>query len=361
MISGQSSFSAVRRDLGECEWPQEGLESVPACPVCGSQSRTELFHDLTDRVFFCAPGKWHMFLCRACRSAYLDPRPTPEFIHLAYTRYFTHANSSGNDGKVRHSGVRRLRRALGNGYRNWRYGTRFEPSLKLGIPAAYAFSRQRQVVDADMRLIPRAWAGGRLLDVGAGNGDYLLKAHAAGWDVVGVEPDAEACAVACRAGLDVRNGGIDSLAAGQQQFDVITINHVIEHVHDPRALLKRTFALLRPSGVLCIETPNVASRSSMRFGSSWYSLDPPRHLVLFNWDSLKMLIGEIGFKCIRSVARCDQYANVVAKSRSISRGEDPEASHKSLLRDHMEALLFDLTSGVSRGDSDFITLVARKS
>lgn len=361
MISGQRRVEDLRRDLGECEWPQEGLESVPACPVCGSRSRSELFQNLTDRVFFCAPGQWSMFLCRACRSAYLDPRPKPEFIHLAYTRYFTHAESNDNGGDSRHASVRNFRRALGNGYRNWRYGTHMEPSLKLGIPVAYVLSRYRRVIDADMRLIPRAWAGGRLLDVGAGNGDYLLKARSAGWDVVGVEPDAEACAIARSAGLDVHNGGIDSLAVNQHQFDVVTINHVIEHVHDPRALLQQAFALLRPSGVLCIETPNVASRSSMRFGGSWYSLDPPRHLVVFNWDSLKMLIGEVGFECIRSVARNDQYANIVAKSRSILIGEDPEVSHKPLFRDHIEALFLELTLGVAGGSSDFITLVARKS
>ena len=347
-------------DLGAFEWPADGLEEVRTCPVCGSTGRTELYRGLTDRVFFCAPGKWDMYRCEGCRSAYLDPRPKENVIHRAYSRYFTHAAGGGANDIARLSRVRRIRRSMANGYRNWRYGTRLEPATKLGVPSAFLFARHRESLDADMRLIPRLRPGGRLLDVGAGNGQYLLKARSAGWQVVGVEPDPEACAIAGKAGLDVRMGGIECLSSERDAYDVITVNHVIEHVHDPRGLVKSAFLLLRAGGVLCLETPNIDSRTGERFGGNWYSLDVPRHLVIFNWQSLEMILADAGFKCVRKFARSDHYANVIAKSRSIARGRDPETEHTALLRDHARAFLGRLRSKASIRGSDFITIVARK-
>lgn len=347
-------------NLGAVEWPADGLEEVRSCPVCGTTARTELYRDLTDRVFFCAPGTWDMYRCKGCRSAYLDPRPKADVIHRAYSRYFTHVAGNGGSDTAHLSRARRIRRSLANGYRNWRYGTRLAPSTKLGVPCAYLFPLHRASVDADMRLIPKFRLGGRLLDVGAGNGEFLIKARSAGWQVVGVEPDREACAMAGKAGLDVRVGGIECLSLEHNCYDVITINHVIEHVHDPRGLVACAFSLLRSGGVLYLETPNFESRTGIRFCKNWYSLDVPRHLVIFNWDSLQAMVTDVGFRCIRKFARSDQYANIVAKSRSIAQGRDPEFEHVALLRDRAGALLAGLLSRTSVRRSDFITVVAYK-
>src|SRR6266852_6812100 len=72
------------------DWPSEGLEAVKCCPVCDSGQRTQLYSNLIDNVFYTAPGHWTLYRCQGCGSAYLDPRPTPEFIHLAYRNYYTH-------------------------------------------------------------------------------------------------------------------------------------------------------------------------------------------------------------------------------------------------------------------------------
>src|SRR2546429_396623 len=103
------------------EWPAEGLEAVPLCPVCGCQERNVLLNDLVDNVFHVAPGKWTLKRCLGCHSAYLDPRPTVETIGAAYEIYYTHWTAASSDQQ---SGlVQRIRRSVANGYRNYRFGT----------------------------------------------------------------------------------------------------------------------------------------------------------------------------------------------------------------------------------------------
>ena len=77
--------------------------------------------------------------------------------------------------------------------------------------------------------MPKLETSKRLLDLGCGNGDYLFIARSAGWDVVGVDADSKAVSVASEKGIDVRLGNIEILDPSKEQFDVITLSHVIEH------------------------------------------------------------------------------------------------------------------------------------
>src|SRR5438067_9223839 len=78
-------------------WPDEGLQSVKVCPICDSGKRIQLYSNLIDKVFRTAPGRWTLYQCQGCSSAYLDPRPTPESIHLAYKNYYTHSGYDARD------------------------------------------------------------------------------------------------------------------------------------------------------------------------------------------------------------------------------------------------------------------------
>lgn len=257
-------------------------------------------------------------------------------------------------------GLRRLRRSVANGYRNWRYGTREHPATALGIWAILAFPRARRLIDSGMRFIPRISSERRLLDVGAGNGAYLLSVRSAGWKAVGVEPDPAAVAVARRAGLDVREGSIHSLRAEGSTFDVITMNHVIEHVHDPHAVLWEAFRLLRSGGILYLETPNIESFGHLRFGRHWRGLEPPRHLVLFNWSSLEGLLREIGFTRIERRRRSGVYAALAAKSRAMESGKDPEIMGRPAGLTRLTDTLREFRTSFDYRHSEFITLLAEK-
>jgi 2-polyprenyl-3-methyl-5-hydroxy-6-metoxy-1,4-benzoquinol methylase len=341
-------------------WPAGGLEEVKECPVCRGDRRTSVHRDLTDGVFFCAPGLWNMYRCDRCGTCYLDPRPTASTIHLAYEKYFTHEQAGDPAQDAALTGMRRLRRSLANGYRNWRYGTEARPASRLGIWVALLLPRLRHAADAGMRFVPRAAEGRRLLDVGAGNGAFLLQARSAGWEVLGVEPDPAAVEAARRAGLDVRIGGIECLSGARLSVDVITMNHVIEHVHDPRTVLREAFDLLRPGGTVFIETPNAASLGHERFGRHWRGLEPPRHLVLFNWSSLERLLTDVGFRHIRRIRRSGVYSTLAAKSRAIEQGRDPEAVQPRPGLPSVAGMVGEIRTLLDYRCAEFITLMAVK-
>jgi len=134
-----------------------------------------------------------------------------------------------------------------------------------------------------------------LLDAGCGNGEFLLRMARGGWRVKGLEPDPVAADVARSAGLSVLEHPLEGAELGTDQFDAITMNHVIEHLHDPVAALTNIRRALAPDGLLWIATPNLQSRGHRRFASSWVHLDPPRHLILFDGDALGRLLARCGF------------------------------------------------------------------
>jgi len=302
------------------EWPVNGLETLSCCPVCGAGSRELQHQGLTDRVFFCAPGKWDMYRCESCSSAYLNPRPTLETISLAYQRYFTHDETPGFSSL---NLLEKLRRLFVNGYRNHRYGTQDYPASIFGILAASIMKNGRAIIDAGMRHLPKAKAGKRLLDLGCGNGAFLLRARSASWAVVGVDPDPKAVETACRQGLDVRLGGLESLDSSIEQFDVITLRHVIEHVHHPVEVLQACYRLLKPGGFLWLETPNLMSEGHRLYGANWIHLDPPRHLVLFTLKSMCNALSVAGFVDVKVQSYRPLCKSNFSASKAISEGIDP--------------------------------------
>lgn len=340
-------------------WPANDLEAVEQCPVCRSSERALLHDGLTDRVFRCAPGTWTLYACRACGSAYLDPRPTLSSIGRAYAEYFTHA--AGESVPVNELGkVKKLRRSLANGYRNWRFGTRLAPATVWGVPLALAVPGMRELLDVGYRHLPKAYAGARLLDVGAGNGDFLDFARSAGWVVQGVEPDAKAVTVCRDRNLDVRIGDIEQLDDESGRFDYITISHVIEHVHDPQGLLTHAFDLLKPGGGLYIDTPNADAYGHKRYGDAWRGLEPPRHLVLFNWRSLERVLRDVGFSGITRKPRTTVYPELAARSRALAQHRDSYRAQTSW-SDRLTGRILDVRMMFKYQDSELVTLLAHKA
>lgn len=341
------------------EWPAKGLERVAACPLCGCAERDVLYQDLEDRVFFCAPGKWTLHRCRDCGSAYLDPRPTAETIGLAYRNYLTHLTSGTI---LAASGLlARVRRALANGYRNHRYGTKDRPASVLGVVVAYMFPQLRLVADSAMRNL--SWppaTGGRLLDVGCGNGEFLCRASSLGWEVVGIDIDEAAVATCHGLGLDVHVGGIDMFDPVKEQFDGITLSHVIEHVHDPLRVLQSCHRLLRPGGWVWVETPNLDSCGHRTYHRDWRGLEPPRHLVLFTRDSLYRSLLDAGFFSIEDQPYRRLCKHLFAASDAIAANRNPWNKVRLSRTSGRLAAQAERVAGRTPSAREFVTLRAWK-
>lgn len=340
-------------------WPIEDLESVAACPVCGSIERRVLYHELKDVVFRVAPGVWSLYLCSQCKNAWLDPRPTSESIERAYASYYTH--DAKDHPIIRRKGYIRsfLHDAL-NGYRNARYDLNHRPALKIGQWLIPLLPSLRAAVDAECRHLPRApFGGGRLLDVGFGNGGFLKHASEMGWNAEGIDFDPNAVEVAQSRGLNVRCMRADSLEGESSVYDIITISHVIEHVHDPVALLHALFEWLKPGGTLWLDTPNLDSKGHRRFGRNWRGLEPPRHLVLFGSQSLIEILAECGFRPIQRRWRGLSVFDVFPVSEALERSTDPaKASREG--KPPIREILAELDEMLRPKAREFITLTARK-
>ena len=309
----------------QATWPAHGLESVSACPACGTAARRLLYGGLTDRLFG-APGVWTLWRCGGCATAYLDPRPSADTVGLAYTEYFWHQPPEEREQPPT-SALEWVRRAMRNGYLGRALGYDLQPgSAALGAVAA-AVPDVASALNRWVRHLRRDAPAPRLLDVGCASGEFLLQMRALGWDVQGMDIDDTALEQARRAGLRAYHGTLEqpskALAAGG--FDAVTLNHVLEHLPDPVAALDSARRLLRPGGVLWVATPNLRSLAHRLFGRNWLSLDPPRHLVLLSAESLVAAFTAAGLTGVEQPRPARNLRSVVPPSAALASGADPHA------------------------------------
>lgn len=138
---------------------------------------------------------------------------------------------------------------------------------------------------------------GKILDVGCGDGKFLNQMRTFGWTVDGIDFDNKAIARAERAyGLKLRQGDLKSAEFPENNFDAITISHVIEHVPNPVDLLAEVRRIVRPDGRVVLTTPNANGFGHEAFRNFWFGIDPPRHLQIFTPQSLRSTAERAGLK-----------------------------------------------------------------
>lgn len=130
---------------------------------------------------------------------------------------------------------------------------------------------------------------GRLLDIGAGTGDFLRVAQQAGWQTTGVEPSDKARGIAIAKGVSFVS---DTSELEDRSIDVITMWHVLEHVPDLDRQLSELKRLLKPTGTLVVAVPNFRSADAKTYGTFWAAFDVPRHLWHFSKTSISKLFAE---------------------------------------------------------------------
>jgi 2-polyprenyl-3-methyl-5-hydroxy-6-metoxy-1,4-benzoquinol methylase len=139
--------------------------------------------------------------------------------------------------------------------------------------------------------------GGRLFDVGAAGGAFVLEAGAAGYAASGVEPSPAFAAFARdHVGVDVRTGTVEDAELEPGAFDVITLWHVLEHLHEPAATLARLRDALRPGGHIAIEVPNAGSTIARAMGPAWPMLQPDVHVAQYTPDALAAVLRAAGLE-----------------------------------------------------------------
>ena len=154
---------------------------------------------------------------------------------------------------------------------------------------------------------------GSILDVGCGNGSFLLFAERHGWKTFGadISLSPETNKLKCR----LWEGRLPDIDFGGATFDVIRFNHVIEHLQNPLVELERCKTLLKPGGIIFIGVPNVAglspriknlqSRSGLK-KKKWRHYAATHHLYFFTPETLRALIERAGYSVVEWLTPVDK-------------------------------------------------------
>jgi len=220
------------------------------CPLCRSEAHRVV--GLRDR----RGAALRTVMCEACGHVFTNPAPDEDELKAYYTERYR--SDYKNIATPKHKHV-----------------------LRAGFRAVERLARLRPF------LPPPA----KVLDVGAGGGEFAYLLTRSGYDAVGVEPNAGYAGFARQSyGLDIRSGILELVDFELASFDAITMHHVLEHVADPLRALGRIHGWLKPGGVMVVEVPNVAS---------WFHAPRRRfhaaHLHTFNKAGLEDLFTSAGF------------------------------------------------------------------
>ncbi len=209
--------------------------------------------------------QWSVCECGDCSHQFINPQPTREelepYYHAQYEAYDpTHGANASDEEEVK-----------------------------------------RARISGRFRHVPVP-TGLRVLDVGSGGGWFLRICKQLGATEQGVELSKHAAEMARSQGLRVFQGSLDEYVAqvsGRPQFDIITANHVVEHLQDPVATLRMMKGLLAPGGFIWISVPNAAYPLCRALKGRWHSSDLPYHLMQFSPASMTAAGHQAGLKVRR--------------------------------------------------------------
>ncbi len=238
------------------------LESVPACPICRSTSFTLLF---SSKDYTSSGEFFSIVKCDGCNFMFTDPRPDQSSIGRYYQseKYISHTGGS--------------------------------QSL---LDRAYIFAR-RVTLQWKLRIISKYKSKGNVLDYGCGTGEFLMQLQSNRWVISGVEPSVEAREKASNLLQIPIYASLENI--DNSKFDIITLWHVLEHVHDLEKILTSLHSILNDDGTIFIAVPNHESHDANEYESYWAGYDVPRHLWHFSKNTMKKLLDISGFCLIETL------------------------------------------------------------
>jgi 2-polyprenyl-3-methyl-5-hydroxy-6-metoxy-1,4-benzoquinol methylase len=231
---------------------------VNTCSICKNVLDTRIIRDVAagDTVY-------DVYFCKECKVGVVVPTPLQEDLARLY------ASES---------------------YRSVT-GSRFNPIVESFIYLSRTRRRKR---------VEKYVSRGNILDIGCGRGLFLAIMRRNGWAVAGVEFSPEwAAAVSRIHDIPVVSGEPPEWAFQDGSFDVITMNHVLEHLLRPAEMVGECNRLLRKGGLLVCALPNIASLQASAGKAGWFHLDIPYHIHQFSEDGLVKLLEKHLFRIVR--------------------------------------------------------------
>jgi SAM-dependent methyltransferase len=231
------------------------------CPECGGFNKTEIAQG-KDYEYRTCDNTFTVVRCTNCDLKFIDPMPTAEALPSVYPASYKPFHF--NKGKK---------------------------SLIMRV-------RDRLDACKARKFIGKIPTKSTVLDVGCGDGRYLgiLKQVAPDWELHGIDFGDEAIRRCKQLGIAVTKGMYEEVDFGQNRFDLINLNQVIEHLPDPASVVKKIYGELKPGGILNVETPSLDGWDAKLFYSGfWGGYHFPRHLTFFTEATLGHFLESRGF------------------------------------------------------------------
>jgi SAM-dependent methyltransferase len=244
--------------LDGSEYSMTTVTTTPTkCPLCSAADYQSVCDDVRDYEYG-APGTYSWLRCKACGLIRLWPEPTPEVLNLAYPEWY-HAYVPPNSGLTQ--------RLIGY------VSDRLAASITSGLSD-----------------------GAAVLDVGCSTGTLLERlGKRKPLRLYGVEYRESAAEAARAKGITVWQGDFEAADIPPGSFDLVIMQHVLEHVFDPIATLRKVREVLKPGGRVLGELPNFDSWDAKLFGRYWGGGHAPRHLWFFTPVTMRKALANTGF------------------------------------------------------------------
>lgn len=233
------------------------------CAVCGSE---EIEEELLVTDFTVSKEKFRIMACRSCTARFTQDIPDVSSIGPYYKseEYISHTDTS---------------RGL--------------------INRLYQIVRRR-TIRQKCKLVQK-YTGkmkGILLDVGSGTGVFASAMQQRNWKVTGLEPDTDARKIAGEVNGIVLDDINRFYELPEDNYDAITLWHVLEHVHYLHGYIAKLKLLLKKNGKLFIAVPNYTCKDAAFYKEHWAAWDVPRHLYHFSPQAMQKLVEKYGMKII---------------------------------------------------------------
>jgi len=232
------------------------------CPICSSKNHNK-WRTVRDR-FDVVPGQeFTIVYCEDCGFRFLNPRPDPESVRQFY-------EPDGYDPFLSTKDKFSIADSL------------------YSIARSFSMWRKRLLIEDFHR-------SGNLLDVGCGTGEFPRYMQGFQWHVAGVEPAERAREFVASQGIQICESLMD---VPTREYDVVTLWHVIEHLHDLDNAVQKLSVLTKPGGHLVLAMPNVEAYDARRYQTNWVALDTPRHLYHFTEPDTVKLFRQTAFRLV---------------------------------------------------------------
>ena len=273
-------------------------EMLNCCPNCQSKSN-RFWCQGHDKLYELSQQEFIYCRCQNCNLIFLALRPLETEIHNFYPKDYQPYQSKKEQNNSSNPNLSRDK--LGE-----------EEQFSRKIPQKTLLKSKELIKNALTNLFPETYqwqlqefyqpseAGLTLLDFGCGSELFLNSARERGWNTIGIDFSPQSVE-------QVRANGHQGLLMSSQvwdeiedeSLDCVRMNHVLEHLYHPHENLQAIYAKMKPGGTLHIGVPNPYSITSRIFRSSWFSLDCPRHIMLYSPTLLKKILTGMGFSEIK--------------------------------------------------------------